>query len=167
MKCCHRMQPKHEQRQREWTHAEIGNVLFEAVRGILMIKHAKLVLPSESRTVTRLLSLPHNLFFQSQPKEKSEKSWKNAEKSLKNRKKLRAIKCRLFRLPLTNCCYSNERLQHSPRKKQKLMIIIRFFSVCLCRANINFVHVNVSVHKWNYIWLGASSIRHTKNFNSR
>lgn len=71
----------------DWTHAEIGNVLFEAVRGILMIKHAKLVLPSESRTVTRLLSLPHNLFFQSQPKEKSEKSWKNAEKSLKNRKK--------------------------------------------------------------------------------
>lgn len=99
------------------------------------------------------------------------KEWKIVKKRRKKfeeqKKKSRAIKCRLFRLPLTNCCYSNERLQHSPRKKQKLMIIIRFFSVCLCRANINFVHVNVSVHKWNYIWLGASSISHTKNFNSR
>lgn len=96
--------------------------------------------------------LPHNLFFQSQVKEKSEKSWNNAEKCLKKRKitghKMSLI---LPTAPPLSFTVDASRIaviqmnDYSTAQEETQTDDHHHF-LCVCRANINFVHVNVCIN---------------------
>lgn len=142
--CIRRSNSSRNKDNEDWTHAEIGNVLFVEFWWLNMqnwfyhLNHTQsLGLPPSLSPSQTLLSISSE-----------RKEWKIVKKRRKKfeagKNESRAIKCRLFRLPLSMAhelqVFKWTTTTAQPKEKQKLMMIISFF---VCRANIKFVHENV------------------------
>lgn len=166
MKCCHKVQVVAT--QTKTTTTKIGHtqklVMFcSKLRGILMIKHAKLVLPSKSLSLP--LSLSQSLW--SHEWKTSKKSWNNAEKKFffleKNQEKNTGHKmspalCLTRCLLLTNLLFKwTSTAQHKKKKKNWwstsvfLCVSCKYsFRICECECKCVYT-IGFRVHKWNQL----------------